>query len=448
MTFSLERTGIVLLTCVIFAMSSCRVMSDGPSARTSDATSAAVRVSPAEVEGAEPAIASDAGGNLYVVYVSHAGPQGDVFLQKYDPAMKAVGERTKINPVPGTAKSWRGDPPTIAVGPGGAVHVSWTRAVETEKGKGTDLMLSTSSDGGSTFAEPVRVNDDSAPASHGMHSLAVDKAGRVYMAWLDERNVKAAGHVRNLGDTQYHDLREADFEVVRIHHTPKTAESPAAHSDAEAEPNSEVYFALSTDGGKTFSTNKKVATDVCPCCKTSMLATADGRLYVSWRQVLDGDFRHIAVASTVDNGATFSAAAIVSDDHWKLHACPVSGSALALAADGSLDVFWYTAGEAGAAGFYKASSSDGGKTFGPRRMVSSGEATAGTPVAFNGTGKCLFGADGDKLRLTDTAHTSPVPVETMENASLAAATAVDGKVFAAFVRRSDDSRSVWLSAIR
>jgi hypothetical protein len=116
--------------------------------------------------------------------------------------------------------------------------------------------------------------------------------GAVYISWLDERNVK-----------------------------------PAAHSEMHVEPNSEVFFASSNDGGRTFSKNIRVASDVCPCCKTATLA-ANGKLYLSWRQVLPGEFRHIAVASSNDGGQTFSNASIVSDDKWMLTACPMSGPAL------------------------------------------------------------------------------------------------------------------------
>ncbi|NOT48410.1 MAG: hypothetical protein HOP17_11760 [Acidobacteria bacterium] len=398
-----------------------------------------MRVSAADAESAEPAIASDADGSLYVVYVEHTGGKGDVFLQKYDSTLSPLGERLRVNPTAGSATSWRGDPPTVAVGPAGKVYVGWTRKVETEKGKGNDLVLSASHDGAVSFAGPVKVNDDAKPASHGMHSLAVDQTGQVYVAWLDERNVKTDEHAENPGDTQFQSFGKPDFEVIKAHHDPKATPPPQADSE-EAEPNSEVFFAASNDGGKTFSPNKKIASDVCPCCKTSMLAAADGALYVSWRQVLPGDFRHIAVASTKDKGATFSERTIVSDDQWRLYACPVSGSALADRGDGRLNVTWYTAGEAGQAGVYSAESSDSGKTFGPRRLLGF-DAAAGTPVAPTNSQACMFVTSGNDLTVVgDRAGT-------IKNATLPAAATVRDKIVTAFVRPEGDKRSVWVTTV-
>ena len=74
------------------------------------------------------------------------------------------------------------------------------------------------------------------------------------------------------------------------------------------ESNRDLYLSHSTDGGKTFSLIAKVARKVCPCCKTALAVSADGTLYAGWRQVLPGNFRHIAVASSTDGGTTFSSA--------------------------------------------------------------------------------------------------------------------------------------------
>jgi hypothetical protein len=214
------------------------------------------------------------------------------------------------------------------------------------------LQLSASRDGGRTFTPPVKVNDAPRLAAHGMHSLTVAEDGRVHIAWLDER-----GHV-----------------------------PPPAHADAKGktsghheEPNRQVYTAYSADGGRTFSPNRLVARDACPCCKTSLAAAKGGRVYVSWRQVLAGDFRHIAVSASADGGQTFAAPVVVSDDRWMLNGCPVSGASLAVGDDGALAVAWYTAGAAGAPGIYWSQSRDGGQTFAARRAVAQGKAQ-GTPT--------------------------------------------------------------------
>jgi hypothetical protein len=108
-------------------------------------------------------------------------------------------------------------------------------------------------------------------------------------------------------------------------------------------------------------------------------------LFISWRQVLPGDFRHIAVASSIDHAKTFSKPTIVSDDQWMLAGCPVSGSSLFAGSDGSLKVLWYSEGKNGQTGLYWSESRDGAATFGPRHLLEAG-ATRGTPVLLNDGG--------------------------------------------------------------
>ena len=334
---------------------------EAPAANRETAEVLPIRVSGEGVEASEPAVARDASGAIFVVYVEHSDKKADVFLQKLDASGKAAGDKVRVNPNLGEAKAWQGDPPTIAVGRDNTIYIGWTRNSTEKDLKGNDLLLSASLDGGRTFGEPARVNDDAKPASHGMHSLAIDKTGRIYLAWLDERNVHSQPHMMNMAGA-------------------------AMHHEEAAEPNSEVFYSYSTDGGKTFAANRKIASDVCPCCKTTLLAADDGTVYAAWRQVLRHDHRHIAVASSSDGGDSFSEGVIVSDDNWQIHACPVSGAALAADGAKTLDVVWYTAGEAGQAGVYFARSSDGGKSFGPRILVSN-EAGGGTPVLLERDGR-------------------------------------------------------------
>lgn len=307
-----------------------------------------VRVSAESGDAAEPAVAASLDGNVYLVWVEHRESEADVLFTKLDREGKPSGvPPVRVNPKAGEATAWRGDPPTIAVGQDGTIYVGWTvRVADGEHAN--DLYLSTSRDEGQTFNSPVKVNDDEQPAVHGMHSLAVSKDNRIYVAWLDERNINR----------------------------PQPSEQASGN---HMESNREVFITVSTDGGRTFAANQRVAMDACPCCKTALAVATDGRLYVSWRQVLPGDFRHIAVSSSDDAGRTFQPTVIVSDDRWMLKGCPVSGASLSVGTDGALHVLWYAAGEAGEPGFYWSESRDGGRSFAPRKLFAGAQAR-GTPV--------------------------------------------------------------------
>jgi hypothetical protein len=376
-----------------------------------------VRISDDGVMAAQPAVARDESGAIFVVYVEHYEEGSDVYLQKTDLNGRREGEKVRVNPNSREATAWKGDPPTIAV-TADAIYIGWTRKYSDPAAKGTDLVFSASRDGGKTFAEPVKVNDDTAPASHGMHSIAVDKQGRIHLAWLDERNIKQ----------QTHDMSKM---AGTGHHEP-------------VEPNSEVFYSSSTDEGRTFAPNKKLASDVCPCCKTSLFAADDGTVYASWRQVLDGDYRHIAVARSTDAGASFSGGVVVSDDKWQISACPVSGAAIASSAPNSLDLIWYTAGDAGQAGVYFTRSTDGGKTFEPRLLVSY-EASSGSPTLITREGATVAGfsaKDGSVI----TAKWTGTPAGSLTTSKIphASVPAASRDTFA-FVRETNGKPSVWLA---
>jgi hypothetical protein len=224
----------------------------------------------------------------------------------------------------------------------------------------------------------------------------------------------------------------------------------------EGESNRFAYFAASADGGRTFSRNRRLADEVCPCCKTSLAAADDGRVYVSWRQVLPGNLRHIAVASSADGGQSFSPPTVVSDDRWELQGCPVSGPALA-ASGGSLRVLWYTAGGAGAAGLYWSESTDGGRTFSPRRPLAAEAAGRGTPVLLKGEGGGLVavweGAEGGRpvtlaARLDPEGREAPAKVVAQGAQLPSAAPTAGGQFFVAYVGKEGEASDVRLARVR
>ncbi|MBD0324808.1 MAG: exo-alpha-sialidase [Pyrinomonadaceae bacterium] len=384
------------------------------------------RVSAENVDAAEPSIAAGRDGTAYIVWIEHgANKQADVLVARLDVEGRLTGAPVRVNPKAGEAKGWRGDPPTIAVAPDKTVYVGWT-ARAAEKGPATTLYLSASRDEGRTFDAPVKVNDDEKPASHGMHSLAVSADNRVYVAWLDERNVPP--------------LPE---------HLPGANQKTMEH----AEPNSELFFAHSADGGRTFSANKRLAGEACPCCKTALVAGRGNQVYASWRQVLPGDFRHIAVASSTDGGQTFAQPQVISDDKWKITGCPVSGPALAVANDGALRAVWYTAGEGGSAGLYWAESRDEGRTFGERKLLAAGQ-VRGNPSLLLDEQYNLFAvweSDEEKeprilsSRLAANSIAAATSTTLADHAELPAIAKGGEQLFVGYIVSNKDQRSIWVA---
>jgi hypothetical protein len=158
--------------------------------------------------------------------------------------------------------------------------------------------------------------------------------------------------------------------------------------------------------------------------------------------VLPGSFRHIAVASSTDGGATFSQPVIVSDDRWVLQGCPVSGPSLSIdRASGNLKVVWYAAGEGSAPGVYFAVSNDKGRSFSPRQLLSE-ETVRGTPVLAANLA-VWQGADRFEVKARELGGTGAA-LSIASNAELPAAAYADDKLFIAYVMTQQQKRSVWV----
>jgi hypothetical protein len=170
-------------------------------------------------EGAVPAVGPN--GEIYVAW---AGPSGLTFNRSMDEGETWLDEEIFIDAmptgwdyaIPGIYRA-NGLPVTTCDLSGGenhgTIYVNWSDQRNGEDD--TDIWLSKSNDGGDTWSEPVRVNDDP-PGKHQFFTwMAVDQVtGVLYFVFYDRRN----------------------------------------HSSIATD----VYMAVSEDGGETF-TNVKIS---------------------------------------------------------------------------------------------------------------------------------------------------------------------------------------------
>ncbi|HEX8491296.1 MAG TPA: sialidase family protein [Pyrinomonadaceae bacterium] len=417
----------IIIACVLlslFGAACARHAHQGPTSGNAPASmTQPIRVSAADTDAAEPSMAAARDGSVYIAWIEHrAKKEADVFVAELDGEGRIKNAPARVNPNAGEAKGWRGDPPTIAVAPDKTIYVGWTARVA-NAGHGTTLYLSASRDAGRSFGPPVKVNDDEKPASHGMHSLAVAPDGRVYLAWLDERNIAPVAEAM------------PGMNQTKMEH---------------AEPNSEVFFAVSTDGGRTVSANKRVANEACPCCKTALAVGPDNQVYASWRQVMPGDFRHIAVAASTDGGQSFAPPKIVSDDGWKITGCPVSGPALVVATDGALRAVWYTAGERGSAGLYWAESRDRGQTFSERKLLAGGQVRGNPSLLADAKNNLFVVWESDEkeprvlsVRLSTDGVATPAPLA--DSAELPTVALMGEQLLVSYIVTAQEQRSIWIT---
>jgi hypothetical protein len=271
-----------------------------------------------------PYVASDGRGGFYLAHIHRANGSSNVML-RHSTDGKVFSDPVRVNDREGDATVRNENPPKVAVSPGGEVYVCW--ANERAKWKG-DIRFARSTDGGKTFSKAITLNSDAGgePTGHAFQSVAIDKQGRIYVAWIDERNKRA-------GDR-----------------------------------GAEIWMSASNDGGKRFSRDRKILSDVCECCRTNIQIDGAGHLFLAYRTVpaTGPMYRDIIVARSVDGGKSFTPVR-VSRDNWEINACPVTGPGVCVGSDGRITVIWFTGGDR--QGLYYATSNDRGASYSPSVLL-------------------------------------------------------------------------------
>lgn len=242
--------------------------------------------------------------------------------------------------------------PRLAVGPSGEFFIAFVeeRRVKGRRFPASVLKLARSSDGGRTWAAPVTVHPDPGFAtSHSFHSLAVGPEGAVYVSWLDgtarDRYRKShaieepsAEEPSAEGSHVHHretDEPGVDLAVARSADGGRTFDPPVIVATGTCEccrtalaVNDEALYvawrhifpgierdialARSTDGGRSWTQPTRVyddgwAIDGCPHAGPAVVAGPKGDLTVAWPTGVDGRAGSWRVSSS-DGGRTFGAA--------------------------------------------------------------------------------------------------------------------------------------------
>lgn len=267
-------------------------------------------------------------GTTYVSYAMPMGAEGANLFLKHS----IDGGKTWSKPVQvsrsGQVLDFEASPQQMAIGPNGEVYLVWTNNYTENNpyqyGKGV-VVFARSTDRGRSFEPPVSVGpdvDDTA-ASRNFQNVAVAPDGTVYVSVLQSDNAKMDDQGRS------------------------------------------VRVVASEDGGRTWSTGSLVSNGTCQCCRTTLAASSNGKVYVGWRQIDgtgDAIIRDAVVAHSSDGGKTWSQPVEYYDDQWKLNGCPHAGPSLELDGRGRLHATWFTGAER-RLGIYHAISTDNGQSW-------------------------------------------------------------------------------------
>ncbi len=315
-------------------------------------------VAPARVPSKRVDLGSSAAfsgaGVLYAV-----SKQGDhVMLYRSDDDGRNWSPPVVVNDQPEAIAADGESKPNLAFAADGALVVSWTKPLS--RPYTGEVRLSRSEDG-RVFSAPMTVHRDRAEITHRFDSMIVAPDGRIYVAWIDKRDLEAA------------------------------KEAKAVYRGAA------IYAAVSVDGGKTFLPEQKVADHSCECCRIAMTLDRDGRPLLMWRHVFAPNERDHAIARLGNNG-TAESVVRATFDRWKLDGCPHHGPSLAVDATGTRHAVWFNYKDGVGHVFYGRLAKDGneGRVEG-QRMVG-GERAEHADLAVSGRRVALVWKEFDGQR--------------------------------------------------
>ncbi len=286
------------------------------------------------------------GNRVAVVWTASSASGSDIYMSVSTDDGATFGGPVRVNDVEGDARASGEQPARVVLDK--TIHVVWPTRVNNH----TVVRYARSTDDGRTFSKATTIAGDGFSGARGWESMAVGYDGGVHVVWLDGRN--AAPHPHN-----------------HVHGQPMA--KPAGGDG----PRQDIFHTMWK--GDVTPTETPVADNVCFCCKTA-IATSGDRVYVAWRHIYPGSLRDIAVARSTDNGQTFGAPIRVSEDGWKLDACPDDGPAMAVDGHGGIHITWpaVVAGATPRKGIFYAALTDK-NTFTPRLRLDSGDTDAAHP---------------------------------------------------------------------
>jgi len=245
----------------------------------------------------------------------------------------------------------------IAVDPKGGLIVTF--AIFQDSNFNGRAFFARSHDNGATFTRPRPITPEA--TSQRFETAAIDPGGRVFAAWIDKRH------------------------------------AAKAHAARLAYPGAALAFAWENgDGG--FGDTSIALDNTCECCRLGVAFQGSGRPAIAFRNIFPGSVRDHAVLTFRDPG-TPGPLRRVSTDDWRIDACPHHGPTIAIAADGSQHVAWFTDG-AVRKGLFYARADNADTAFEAPRALSPPERQPSRPYLLEAHGALHLAwkeFDGDKV---------------------------------------------------
>ena len=286
------------------------------------------------------------GQTVAAVWTASTNDTSDVFISVSTDGGVTFSAPARVNDIEGDARASGEQAARVMVGYRNAVHVVWPAKHDGR----TVIRYAGSKDGGRTFAPAVTVAGASLTGARGWHAATLGYDGGVQVVWLDGRNAAPMAHDHG-----------------------KVASKPVRTPGG---PRQDIFHA--SWKGDSRPAEHLIQANVCFCCKTAVVASGE-KVYAAWRHIYPGSLRDIAVARSTDNGATFGPPIRVSEDGWKIDACPDDGPAMAADGHDGIHIAWPTlvAGNTPRKGIFYSTLK--GDSFAPRVRLDAGDADPAHP---------------------------------------------------------------------
>ncbi len=214
--------------------------------------------------------------------------------------------------------------PAFDLGPNGWIHVAWMDV----RGSSYDIYYANSKDGGMTFGDNTKVNDDSFFGGQGSPDIAVDENGVIHVAWRDGRSHDTDIYYANStdgGNSFSTNLRVNDYDGASLNYavtvidtdsngTPHVAWEDKRNTPVGGE-RQDIYYATFSDSRDGFGPNVRVTDDVINRLQASpsIVVTPADVIYLVWDDWRDdddpydkNDVVNISYSRSFDLGKTFT----------------------------------------------------------------------------------------------------------------------------------------------
>lgn len=261
--------------------------------------------------------------------------------------------------------------------------------VWTEKGKNNLALFFATSTDGKSVSNKVRLplTNDVATHPEGMPKVAFKKDGSIIVAYEKKSPTSKNKYAGAIYYVMSKDAGKTWTQETFLHNDTIAGKS-RSYFDIERLPDGEigaswldikinketggrsVRFARTLPSGG-FSNEILIDSSACQCCRIDVYTDNSENIFIAYRGLIRGNvgkqIRDMMIATSTDNGTTFSSPVTISADNWDIDGCPHTGPSLCGNKAGLISL-WYTEGSG--TGIYYARKSGNDSSFSSRQLVS------------------------------------------------------------------------------